>query len=456
MDTTFLATLTCPYCRSGLDIVRRSPHDGSLIDSGVVRCACYRYPIVDGIVVLRQTSAPFDTVDPAVVALEAGDVDGARRHLSTAASMVDVPARPRPIERAARSIRGLSRRRSGTSTGEERPTGGAALDCLPAIRRDLLRLRPRAYADYLYFRYANPSFVAAVPLLSVLESLAPDASRSAFTVLDLSCGIGHSTAMMRSLHPSATCVAADPDFINLSLLRRHLVPDALCVCLDAELPLPFADGAFEAVVCLDAFHYIRSKWALARELERVVTDDGVWLVPHLHNVAMTNVSPGIPLTAEDYVRLFGFVDVAVLDESVVLEGLFADGVLDLSAPSAAMAAPEAPVFSLVGSRRHIWNTYDVRRSLERAARSDPVGPNPIYRLAADDDVVIFDLEWPDPSMARECAAIERYLPSHVELDKRLLGRLQRGEPSADDHGKVAALLDRFVLVALPPGYRCAA
>ncbi len=437
MDATLLTTLTCPYCRAGLDVIDRSPSEGPTIDRGVVRCACYSYPIVDGILVLRQTSPPFDAIDPATVAVEAADVDGARRYLFSAASMVDVP-RSRT-------------RRNGSSA---RWRSGGRIPSSPPVHDDLVRLRPRGYAEYLYYRYANPSFVAALPLMAVLDGLRPSADRTVPSVLDLACGVGHSTAMLRSLFPSSRYVAVDPDFVNLYLLRRHFVPNAVCICLDADLPLPFADDEFDAVFCLDAFHYIRSKWALAHELDRVVATGGVWLLPHLHNAAMTNVSPGIPLPADDYLRLFDFLDVALLDESRVLDGFFDRQPLELTPSIGREIARTSPVVSMIGSRRpEVWRTYDIGTRLGAHESAHPPGPNPIYRITFRDECVRLDLRWPNAAMARECATIERYLPQHVELDRPLVERLRGGELSAGDWSSIVDLIRAFVLVPLAPGYR---
>jgi SAM-dependent methyltransferase/uncharacterized protein YbaR (Trm112 family) len=458
MDIEFLRTLSCPYCRSALEVVSSSSDGSTAIDHGIVRCACYEYPIVDGILVLRQTSGPSDTIDPAVVELRAGSVERARTVLIERASMVPRSsdregARRVPSVRATAS--GL-RRRLGTVghrlTRRSRQAVSTDEASTP-IREDLDRLRPGGFADYLFQRYANPSFVAAVPVMAVLEAIESGEARPSATVLDLGCGAGHSTAMMKALFPSLSFVAADPDFVNLHLLRRQFADDATCICIDAELPLPFADRQFDAVFCLDAFHYIRAKWALARELDRVVDETGVWIFPHLHNAAVSNVSPGIPLRAEDYLRMFGSIDSFVLDEATVLRQFIDDHILDLTDVPRVHDLSGAPVFSLVGSRRvDVRRRYDIGRRMIGGGDRAELGVNPIYRVTREASTVRLDMAWPDPGLERECAAIRDHLPEHLDLEVAVWDRLRAGATEPEDEPIVAGLIETFVLVQLPPGY----
>jgi len=448
MDPAFLASLSCPYCRGGLGVVERLGHDEDL-HHAIVACPCYEYPLVDGILVLRQLSGPSDTIDEAVVALRDGDPDRARAWLQTRGSMVTPPAAARHraadvIRRGARHAIGRVRRR--LAPAEPVPTGEGT-----PLGRDLEAMRPGGFATYLYLRAANPSFAAAVPLFTVLGAIgrAPDRMP---VVLDLGCGIGHSTALLRALYPEWQVVAAEPDFVNLQLLRRHFDRTAVCVCMDAELPLPFADDTFEAVVCLDAFHYIRAKYALARELDRVVRPAGVWLLPHLHNAAASNVSPGIPLRAEDYLRVVGRPDAVLLDESSVLERFARDRVVDLSAVRSGV--PDAAAFSLVaGGGDRLWRVHQAAEALLSSPTT--LGPNPIFRAEVAGDRLELVREWPDPWLARECAQIECYLPASTSIELALLDRLASGQVAADDHERLLELVSSFVLVHLPPGYRAA-
>ena len=443
----FVGTLTCPYCRSHLEVLERVPSSGTTFETGIARCSCYEYPIVDGVIVLRQTSGPADTEDPAVAALRRNDVTAARTRLEQAGSMVatDGPAPSRRAELARRVRDVVERRRRGRGPA-------TAIEGDTALQQDLRAARPRGFADYLYLRYANPSFAAAVPLLAALEVV--DATDRRPRVLDLACGIGHSTAMLRALFPEWCIVAMEPDFVNLQLLHRHFDQRALRICADAEVPLPFEDGTFDAVVCLDAFHYIRSKWALAGEMQRVVRDDGVVVLPHLHNAAATNPAPGIPLAGPDYQRLFERLPNVLLDERAVLEQFAEAGRVELPRPGDAWPGAGATAFGLVATKRSdAWRTVEPLRRLVDLADPSDIGPNPLYRTTASPDGVRLERHWPDQLLARECATMERYLPAETVLDGPFLQRVRDGSATAEDRSRLLELMRSFVLVHLPAGYR---
>jgi SAM-dependent methyltransferase len=175
------------------------------------------------------------------------------------------------------------------------------------------------YADYLYFRHANNSFMAAAILICLLRTLLPplksasnDRQQGPRRVLDLSCGISHSSYLISTLFPSFQVIGVDWDFANLRLAKRYLCQTGTFICLDAELPLPFSDQSFAACLALDGLHYIRSKVALLSELDRVLDPQALWLFPHLHNALQPNPAPGVPVAPEEWARLLSFLPHRIL------------------------------------------------------------------------------------------------------------------------------------------------
>lgn len=452
IDEQFLASLSCPYCRSGFEVVVRSPPAPHPIEHGTVRCACYEYPIADGILVVRQTSSPSDAVDEAAMAIRTGDVERARTALVERASMAGRALRAH-YGVVPQARRHAARVRDWLVAATRRSADGHESDALSPVHADLRRFRPSGFADYLFQRYANPSFIAAVPMMGLLENAREGQGRSAPAVLDLGCGTGHSTAMMRTLFPRIHYVAADPDFVNLLLLHRHFDREATCVCLDAEVPLPFSDSQFDAVFCLDAFHYIRSKWALVRELDRVIDSGGLWIFPHLHNADVVNPSPGQPLSATDYARIFGVLDVVLLDEAAVLQEFLSGHVLDASDAPRIDEVASAAAFSMFGSRpRAHSRRYEIGRRLVDADRA-LLGVNPIYEVTCLPKAVELRMSWPNPSLEAECAAIRAFLPERLDLDPDAWARITALTTEPRDEDLMARLIESFVLVPLPPGYR---
>jgi SAM-dependent methyltransferase/uncharacterized protein YbaR (Trm112 family) len=443
LNTAFIDELHCPYCASPLAVERVIESRADRIEHGIVRCGCYRYPIIDGILILKQQSGPADTHDVRVAHLAAGDVDQARHR----AMHVDAPLAPGPgrwhraLQRAARRgvplAGALARLQSGVA--DKAGSGGEV-----PFAELLDTLRPGLYAQYLYQRYANNSFLASVAPLLLLGDLNPGQR-----VLELTCGIGHSAFLMHALFPHLEVVATDHDFVNLSIARRHFLPTAQLVCLDAETPLPFAEQSFGAVFCLDGFHYLRSKVALTRELDRVAEYEALWLFPHLHNAHAENFNPGIPLSPDQYGRCFAQVPHRIYCEATLLSDFHREGALFLDRVPAADEVAQAQNLTLVGTRRRDF--WRARADLAQRLSSHPeeLLVNPIYSVLAGNTVTRLTLSWPSTRLQEECREVEGYLPKSCELHSGLLRRLRTRSLNGEDSAVVQELAQKFVLVNLP-------
>ncbi len=443
LNTVFIQELHCPYCASSLAIEQVIESWANHIEHGIVRCGCYRYPIIDGILILKQQSGPADTHDARVAHLMASKIDEARyRAMHVDAPLASSPGRwHRALQHAAaRGIpfaSALTRLQSGRANraGPGRDSTFAEL---------LEMLRPGLYARYLYHRYANNSFLASVAPLCLLGDL-----NAGQRVLELTCGIGHSAFLMHVLFPQLQLVVTDHDYVNLWIARRYFVPDAQLVCLDAEAPLPFADHFFDAVFCLDGFHYLRSKVALTRELDRVTEHAALWLFPHLHNAHAENFNPGIPLSPDQYGRCFAQVPHWIYSENLLLSDFYKEGILFLDRVPTADEAARAQNLTLIGTHRpDFWHA---RADLAQRLSSHPehLLVNPIYSIQLGDPVTRLTLSWPNTRLQDECREIEDYLPKSCELDSGLLKRLHAGNLNAEDSAVVHDLVRKFILVNLP-------
>ena len=447
LGTPLLAELHCPYCAGPLALDRLLTGSPDLIENAIVRCGCYRYPVIDGILVLRQQSGPADTNDARVASLDDGDIESARRR---AMQIDDRPptVRHRGVRSLARAAAHRGIALAARVAGRSRAQPAAPAD--PAgLQATLSQLRPGLYGQYLYHRYANNSFHASIPLLLLLGDLPPGPKRP--RVLELTCGIGHSAFLMSALLPHLDVVASDHDFTNLWIARSHFAPNATLICLDAEVPLPFGDGAFAAVFCLDGFHYLRSKIALGREMRRVASTEALFLFPHLHNALQANIHPGIPLDPDGYRRCFDGIPTALFDENAVLEGFVEHAEFALDQPTVPAQLAQAQSLALVATRRPgYWHT---RRELAALIASDPTQlmPNPLYRIAPSDGCIDLIAEWPNPALETECMAVKRYLPKSLRLEAGLIDTL--GGKRATGTSRLDDLVQRFALVRLPrPAY----
>jgi SAM-dependent methyltransferase len=261
--------------------------------------------------------------------------------------------------------------------------------------------------------------------------------------------MGHSSFLIRSMVPGLSVVMADHDFTNLYLARRFFAPNSPALCLDADARLPFADDGFDAAFCMDAFHYISGKEALAREIDRVVNAEGVLLLPHLHNTLAQNPVPGSPLSPEQYLQLWQTRHLRGVSEPRVLADFVRDGVIDLADDSDFAALNRANAMAIVsGPPERMWRRHDVR-DVYFAAR--PIGLNPLYRPALGESVDL-RMTWENLQLREECSATAEYMPSSRQVDASLLQRIARHDFGPEDDNKVQELQREFVLVPLPENY----
>ena len=148
----------------------------------------------------------------------------------------------------------------------ERTLGAAFMGSGLAARIYQSLWRPLTFGLSSGFR--KPSFAREAEL--VLARLA----RHSGPWLDLACGPGALAERMLARHPEELVVASD---LSSAMLRRAATRSrAFRVRADA-LHLPFADGAFGAVVNLAALDLYADPERALRECLRVLKPGGAWL-----------------------------------------------------------------------------------------------------------------------------------------------------------------------------------
>jgi SAM-dependent methyltransferase len=103
--------------------------------------------------------------------------------------------------------------------------------------------------------------------------LAPGPGRARPRILDLGCGTGGASLV---LHRYGDAVAFDRAGGAYALAPDR--PYAHRVIGAADMPLPFAEGAFDAAVALDVIEHLDDDGAAVRELGRVVRPGGFLIV----------------------------------------------------------------------------------------------------------------------------------------------------------------------------------
>jgi SAM-dependent methyltransferase len=97
-------------------------------------------------------------------------------------------------------------------------------------------------------------------------------------VLEIGCGTGNVTVLVKRLHPQVEVVGLDPDPKALDRARRKFANAALSVQLDRGFSdvLPYHDGSFDRVISSFMFHHLseEEKTKTLGEIRRVLKPGG--------------------------------------------------------------------------------------------------------------------------------------------------------------------------------------
>ena len=421
MHIATLEILRCPYCGGRLDLVTSMFHrsHGDEIDDGILGCHCCIFGVIDGIPVMHLEGASA----AARAHVEAGRPDLARR------LMLDLhdDARAAHFEELAAS---------NAST-----------------YRDVIGvLDPSAEGGYFLYRFSDPSYMAAHPLV---RAVAGAVLREGGRAIDLCGGSGHLTRSLMDLSPTPP-VVADLHFSQIWLARRFTARGCEAVCCDGNAPLPFARGAFRYAMCADAFMFIWTKRQFVQEMLRVIDNPdpgapGAVVITHAHSARVWSPSHGNPLPPEGYRDLFETLEPRLFAETGLLEDVVKGGPLDLSRPDSAGTLDREPALAVVASR----GREDVFRPHPVDARPGARGElrvNPLYVMDPGADPqgnrVRLRLVFPSEDYADEFGACRQYLPDEVVVSSAALAQLAEGRLTPE----LADLARRRVVLDLPKRY----
>jgi len=124
-----------------------------------------------------------------------------------------------------------------------------------------------AATDFIATSYLDATRLALYDLVA-MRCAAPPATN----VLDVGCGLGHGLLAVRHYLPAAALTGLD--FSTVALAHaRSLLPAATFVAGDLYAT-PFADGAFDLVLCLETLEHVLDPTAALGELRRLCAPGG--------------------------------------------------------------------------------------------------------------------------------------------------------------------------------------
>jgi SAM-dependent methyltransferase/uncharacterized protein YbaR (Trm112 family) len=457
MKERTLAGLVCPYCSGPLEPRFRTPETGPEIESALLACRCGEFPLLGGIPiflregrvdVMRQTvDAPL-VRGPTVARLRSlirnGAAGEALRHLLVW---------PMPwVRRALGSLDILPPRLQSRLQGvlENFAAHGPARDQKvfdprsSATARDALASYARQsgkaeHFHHFYHRFSQPRHLSILATAGILPS------KGGWSI-DIACGFGHTLYSWAGSQAAGTFLGLDRNFFELYIARRWVAPRAEYVCANADERLPFPDGAFEAILCADAFHCFLRKQEAVDEFLRVLAPNGALALARFGN-AKVEPREGYELDPEGYARLFHGIEIRFLRDRDILARYRSRRLPDLSSPGGPEAVASEKWFTLVASRDPaVFRDHGGFEDWPHAVGH--LALNPLYRVTPGNGRATLGLKFPTKWFEFENAEALTYMPGRVDVEDTTLADLAAGRRTET----VEVLLSQCVALGLPEAY----
>ena len=275
MKRALICELRCPYCGGGFEIASESQADAERLRYGLLRCRCFEFPVVDGILLLSLANASggLEPLQPyvallaaAVMHLQKNDVAGLRdwmrRHMPLAAELLDGGPEQPYLAFAARLGAELAPRihqhLQELGRYEVLGTHVTAPPARQSLRGSLAALRRLVGGaiEAVPARASRSGEIAQLQDPQAAKFYAPRTNALALRlgslpwngrVLSLRCGHGVVENLLRALDLGPELVSIDDQLLNLLIARRYANRSGSYILHDLHCPLPFRDELFDGV-----------------------------------------------------------------------------------------------------------------------------------------------------------------------------------------------------------------
>jgi len=312
----------------------------------------------------------------------------------------------------------------------------------PEVR--FIDLLGKGFADtYFKQRFSSESFWSLYPFLPLF-------AEKKERILDLSCGVGHSSFVLEKYVKPNQLFSCDYSYKSLYLAKKYFAPNAEYICLDSKLALPFKTGIFSAVSMLDAFFYIRSN-ELAHEMQRVASSIGLLLLLHVHNSLAYNLgNPLQGLTPKNLAQLFENkrFKTKLMPEKRVLGDFLQNDELRLNEQYSQAELDSSNATILLNTQGEIAESYkNVQTDFLKVNNNLII--NPLYEIIKKDNTVLLKRPSGVSVFGDNLPTSEEYLPKEVEVQTTNLNgrRVEITSPET-----LKELQKKFVLINVPEKY----
>jgi SAM-dependent methyltransferase len=297
---------------------------------------------------------------------------------------------------------------------------------------------------YFKQRFSSESFWSLYPFLPLF-------AEKKDRILDLACGVGHSSFVLERYVNPNQLFSTDFSFKNLFLAKKYFAPNAEFVCLDSTKTLPFKTGVFSSVSMLDAFYFIRSR-TLAQEMKRVTSSTGLLLLLHVHNSLAFNL--GNPLEALTPKNLFHLFEdkrfkTTLMPEKRVLENFLSNDELRLTEQHDQDELNSSNAMIILSTREEPAESIYRNVQSDFLKINDNLIINPIYKIVKKGNLILLQRPLGVSSFGDNLPTSEEFLPEEVEVHPTSLSgrRIEIADTEV-----LRKLQKKFVIINVPEKY----
>jgi SAM-dependent methyltransferase/uncharacterized protein YbaR (Trm112 family) len=432
MRPELLKLMKCPYCGTDFEIDEVYSENGERVINGCIKCECNEYPILEGILILKN--AP--TKEYIIEYLKKGENEkavalslmGYTNDICRVADFIE----PKPFGKFFK--KGLLSFVNSSSKKKYKKYSDKSLSFC-----EVLGSGPSD--GYFKHRFSSQTFWSLYPFIPLLR-------RKRKRILDVCCGAGHASFVISQYVNPDELICVDGEFKSLYLAKKYFSNAAEFINIDANYQLPFKDDIFSSVFMMDAFHYVDARALLAKEFERVLDKEGMLLLLHLHNALVENVAAGKPLSPSTWMDLFDNLNVVALQEKAVIEDFILRDRLDLSKNYSEEELNLSDAILIMGGADSdcfdgIWeDILEVKENLII---------NPIYKMKEEGDKILLEREFPSEFFRNEYPLTEKYLHKKCEIYKRFVDGRSVCVSGENEH-EIENLMRKFVVINVPENY----
>ncbi len=488
MKRSLINILRCPFCSGYVSIEKKKEVVKDDIRYGILFCSecAAKYPIVEGIVIFQTLEGRVNIYDEAdgAILFKGPEVSYLVHLIEMGRSIEAFAALLNPLSHNGTPFLGLHKYNRRKKANEDQreiiaqqeirpkearfgrikyrinkrlmkyvlPRTRATLakflydkgDELSAI--DLIDLYYRKYsgsemANYFKYRFGQPRHLAALSLASLL-------SKADGPILDLACGVGHITHYLANIRRDKITVGIDHDFFRLYIAKNSIVPSADFICCNADGALPFKSSAFQGSICSDAFHYFPNQWGCARELKRLIDDDGIIILACVGNVKRSP-NESHELSAEGYSRLFEEMPTVTTGEEELRSRYLEGRGPDLSRIDRSDELENQKWLSIIASKNQgLFSPQGEFEDWPHATGRLNLNPLYVHQVADSKEMAVFKFEFPSRWYEFEDAAYTEYAPPIVELSDSILEAIAQQRRTE----QLEKLIRTFVIIGMPENY----